>query len=296
MNTSNPGFINSISRTDTLQRLLYINIGVFVLVRVANSLSELFLSPLFSYFEVSSWLAVPASLHSLLLRPWTILTYMFYHWDFFHLLFNMLWLFWMGKIFQEYLGNKKLLSTYILGGICGAFFYILAYNLFPVFAEKLDLSFALGASAGVLAVVIGAATLVPDFPLHLFILGQVRLKWIAFAVVLFDLLNISGSNAGGHIAHLGGACFGFLYIRQLQKGNDIAAWFHRLTDKLRWKRRNKMHVHYRSQTASDENFLVNKKARQEKLDRILDKISHSGYGSLSTEEKEFLFKSSKEDS
>src|SRR5688572_24707877 len=220
---------------------------------------------------------------------------MFYHENLFHILFNMLWLFWMGKIFTEYLGNKKLFSTYILGGICGAILYIIAYNFFPLFSHSVNFSFALGASAGVLAITIATATLLPDYKIGILFLGPVALKYIALISVFLDLISVSGSNAGGHIAHLGGAIFGFIYIRQLKKGRDLAKGFNRVIDKLAslLSRRSRMKVHY-GRTKHDEDFVSDKKAKQEKTDEILDKISKSGYGSLTKEEKEFLFKTSKE--
>lgn len=281
------------SASDTLQRLLIVNVAVFVIVRLVNSLSSLYMVPLLEFETVSNWVAVPASTVQLLKKPWTLLTYMFYHWDFMHILFNMLWLYWMGKIFQEYLGNKKLLNTYLLGGISGALVYILAYNIFPLFASSVGISYALGASASVLAVSVATATLLPEYTIHLMFFGAVRLKWIAIVSILLDLINVSGSNAGGHIAHLGGALFGFIYIRQLQKGTDISAWLTKLIDLLTPGMKSKMKVSH-SRKRSDEDFTASKKNKQERLDGILEKISKSGYGSLTTEEKDFLFNASKE--
>ncbi|HRH66828.1 MAG TPA: rhomboid family intramembrane serine protease [Bacteroidia bacterium] len=281
------------SASDTLQRLLIVNVAVFVIVRLVNSLSSLYMVPLLEFETVSNWVAVPASTVQLLKKPWTLLTYMFYHWDFMHILFNMLWLYWMGKIFQEYLGNKKLLNTYLLGGISGALVYILAYNIFPLFASSVGISYTLGASASVLAVSVATATLLPEYSIHLMFFGAVRLKWIAIVSILLDLINVSGSNAGGHIAHLGGALFGFIYIRQLQKGTDISAWLTKLIDLLTPGKKSKMKVSH-SRKRSDEDFTASKRNKQERLDGILEKISKSGYGSLTTEEKDFLFNASKE--
>ncbi len=284
----------SLRLTDTVQGLLLVNIAIFLLFRILNAITGLFMVNAFSFETISFWLAVPADLSKLLIRPWTIVTYMFYHWEFFHLFFNMLLLFWMGRIFQQYLGSKKLINTYILGGISGAIFYIAAYNLFPLFSSHLSVSFALGASASVLAITIGAATLLPDYPVQLLLLGQVKLKWIALIIVLSDLISISGTNAGGHLAHIGGALYGFVYIRQLRDGKDISAWFTRLIALLTPGKRSRMKVHKGGRAQSDSDFAMSKKSRQEKLDTILDKISKSGYGSLSQDEKDYLFKASKE--
>jgi membrane associated rhomboid family serine protease len=288
---------DNLKQSDTLQKLLIVNIAVFLLINILKVLMQLFMVSLNSYVDISNWLAVPASLPVLITRPWTLITYMFLHEEFFHILFNMLWLYWMGKILQEYLGNKKLLSTYILGGISGALMYIIAFNVFPLFSNAVHAAYALGASASVLAITVAAATLLPDYPVHLLFLGRIPLKYIAIATILLDLISISGTNAGGHLAHLGGAMFGFVYIRQLRNGYDLAGWFNQFIDWLvtlfKSSRRSKMKVSYK-RSIDDETFLRSKKEKQELVDELLDKISKSGYGSLTKEEKDFLFKSSRE--
>ena len=277
--------------SDSLQRLLILNVAVFLVVRIVNAISGLFLHPILNFEDVSTFFAIPADLSKLITKPWTIITYMFFHWDVMHIFFNMLWLYWMGKIFQEYLGNKKLVNTYLAGGFIGALFFIAAYNFFPLFSNSLHGAFALGASASVLAITVATATLLPEYPIQLLFFGVVRLKWIAVITIFLDLINISGENAGGHIAHLGGAFYGFIYIRSLQKGTDLTAWLTRLFDRLSPSK--KMKVAHR-QKKRDEDFNITKKAKQEQMDDILDKISKSGYGSLTQEEKNFLFKMSKE--
>ncbi len=288
---------NNLRQSNTLQKLLIANVAVFLLINIAKGVMGLFMMSMEKYVDIAAWLAVPASVEVLITRPWTLITYMFLHEEFFHIFFNMLWLYWMGSIFQEYLGSKKLFSTYVLGGISGAILYILAFNVFPLFTNVLHSSFALGASASVLAITVAAATLLPEYPIQLFLIGRVPLKFIAIFTILLDVISVSGNNAGGHIAHLGGALFGFTYIKQLKKGNDLAAWFNRLMDKLanlfRSSPRSTMKVKYK-RAVDDETFVQNKKARQERVDEILDKISKSGYGSLTNEERDFLFKSSKE--
>ena len=279
---------------DSVQRLLLVNIVLFLAARLIGVIATLFMVDYINFSTISYWLAVPANLSQLIVRPWTILTYMFYHWDFFHLFFNMLLLYWMGRIFQEYLGSKKLISTYILGGISGAAFYIAAYNLFPLFSTNLSNSFALGASASVLAITIAAATLLPDYPIRLLLIGEVKLKWIAVIIVISDLISVGGSNAGGHLAHLGGALYGFVYIRQLRGGKDMASLFDKLLDYFSGSKKPKMKVYRSGKAMSDDAFNITKKNRQEGLDQILDKISKSGYGSLSQEEKDYLFHASKD--
>jgi len=294
---ANASFQSNLMRTlksgDVLQRLLLVNVGLFLLVRITFAISSLFNYPLFSFTEVSAWLAIPSNPSQLLLRPWSLFTYMFFHWEFLHLLFNMLWLYWMGAIILEYLGAKKLFGLYIMGGLFGALAYVVAFNTFPIFAQSVNVSFALGASASVLAITVAAATLLPDYPISLILIGNVALKWIAAISVLLDVINISGENAGGHIAHLGGALFGFIYIKSLQRGTNLTKWLEVLSDRLSGKR-GKMTVAYKRKK-SDEDFALHKKATQEQMDDILDKISKSGYGSLSQSEKDFLFRISKED-
>ena len=173
-----------LTTADTLQRLLIVNVVLFIVIRLVNSLTQLYNTPLLDFEFVSKWLAVPAAPLVLLTKPWTLITYMFYHWDFMHLLFNMLWLFWMGRIFQEYLGSKKLLNTYILGGISGGIMYILAYNVFPLFANSVGAAYALGASASVLAITVATATLLPDYAISLLFFGPVKLKWIALVTIM----------------------------------------------------------------------------------------------------------------
>lgn len=286
---------------NSLNRLIGINLLVFLVITLLSVILALFQLKSGWYSEISRWLMVPASLTTLLYRPWTLFSYMFLHTGFFHILFNMLWLYWIGRIFQEYLGNKKLVSTYILGGLAGAAVYILAFNVFPLFRGIMANSFALGASASVLAVVVGTATLLPNFTIRLFLFGNVPLKYLALVMVVLDLLQVSGSNAGGHFAHLGGAAFGFIYIKQLQAGRDLAKGFNRLADWLvTFARPGKrgLKVSYRAQPKTTARKagtqpLVDR-VPQSMVDTLLDKIAKQGYDSLSREEKDILLKASKQ--
>lgn len=285
-----------LGKRDSLQKLIIFNVVVFVLFGITHQVCKLIQSPFEIYFYAEKYLAVPSSIDSLIYRPWSIITYAFYHEDILHILFNMLWLYWMGKIFAEYLGNKKLTAVYFLGAIAGAILYILFFNIFPLFENVVELSFALGASASVLAITIAVATLMPDYTIFLLLIGPVKMKWIAAVTILLDLLSMTGGNAGGHIAHLGGALFGFIYIRQLKKGNDIGGWFIKIADMVQnfFSTKPKMKVAYRKKRSSlDDEFMEQKKSNQEIIDHILDKISKSGYGSLTNEEKELLFRASK---
>ena len=274
-----------------LYLLIGINVIVFLVINIPAVLEQLFTgfgnSAILVYTH--EYLAVPAYLPKLIVRFWTPLTYMFMHAGWLHILFNMLWLYWMGQIFEEYLGNKRIIGVYLLGGLTGAFFFILSYNVFPVFIPQLPGSTAVGASASVMAIIAATATLLPDYTIPLILIGPVKLKWIALAIIIIDFLSITAGNPGGEIAHLGGAFFGFIYIKRLQKGSDwvanIAGIF------KRGPRLSKLKVVARNTTKKNP-----ARPRQEDVDRILDKISTSGYESLSSEEKEILFRASKNES
>ena len=221
---------------------------------------------------------------------------MFLHEGFMHILFNLLWLYFGGRIFSEFLGDKKLISTYILGGFAGAALYIVSFNIFPVFSEVYEISRLLGASASVLAVLIAISTYMPDYTVRLLFLGNVKLKYIAIFSIVLDILSIPNSNSGGHISHLGGALFGYLYVKQLQKGKDWSLVFYRWINTLGTlfkskPKKSKIKVVHRK-SRDDYEYNAQKVNEQERVDQILDKISKSGYDSLSKEEKDFLFKAS----
>jgi membrane associated rhomboid family serine protease len=281
-----------------LMRLIFINIGVFLLINIVDLFLFLFKVPEFTgpcgntSSPITFWISVPADPLQLLFRPWTIFTYMFTHEGVMHILFNMLVFYFSGRIFLQYLSERKLFSTYILGGLAGAALFILSYNLFPIFSDSVRCAICLGASASVMAVMIAIATFVPNLEVSLILFGPVRLKYIALIYVIIDIISIKSSNAGGHIAHLGGAMWGYFYILQYKKGKDLASWFGNLLDSVSgmFNRKPKMRVEHKRQ--SDSQFNADKAIRQQKIDDILDKISKSGYESLSREEKDFLFKAS----
>ena len=244
-----------------------------------------------------SWLAVPASLDVLALKPYTIFTYMFLHVEFMHILFNMLWFYWFGQIFLEFLSNRQMVSAYILGGLAGAFIFILAYNLFPVFQQVLPVSVALGASASVLAIVVCVSAFVPDYTINLIFLGSVKIKYIAIASVILDIAMLRSGNAGGQFAHLGGAMWGLSYAMMLKKDIDPAKLF-----SLKWlsglipgnnpHRKRFKKVHVSPKPVNDDTYNQQRAEKQKQIDIILEKISRSGYSSLTKEEKEFLFNTS----
>ncbi len=273
-------------------KLIFVNVAVFILVGILGLFSLASLN-----IDTVKWLAVPADLKVLLYRPWTLISYMFLHYDFMHILFNMLWLFWFGKIFLEFLSSKQLLNIYLLGGISGAFLYILAFNAIPAFKPMVASSVALGASASVYAIVVAISAFAPDYSIQLMFIGRVKIKYIAIFILVLDVLSIAGSNAGGHIAHLGGAMFGYLFAVQFKKGSDLTKGFSGFIDGLsEWfKKKPKMKVtknKYKTnkKPSTDHEYNQQKAADQSEMDRILGKISKSGYDSLTKKEKETLFK------
>jgi membrane associated rhomboid family serine protease len=284
---------DSFRNGSSLTRLIYINVGVFLIIHII--LVFLFL---FSSSEkidiVLNWLAVPADPQTLLHRPWTVISYMFLHFDFFHILFNILWLYWFGKIFLTYLDEKHLLNVYLLGGVSGAILYFASYNLVPVLQAHAANSVAMGASAAVMAIVIAAAFYAPNHTVYVVLVGPVRIIWLALIGFILSSLVDFSVNTGGKIAHIGGALFGYVFIAGYKNGTDITAWFTRVMDAFFsvFKPRKKLKVKYRK-ASDDLEYNAIKREQQKNIDSILDKISKSGYDSLSREEKETLFRMGK---
>ena len=276
---------------DMLMQLIYVNVAVFFLFVVLKLIGFLFQFPLSE--NVFEWLKLPSDLTTLAFRPWTVITHMFTHTNLMHGLFNMITLFFSGQIFLGYMNSRQLLSTYILGGLAGAVLFVLSFNVFPAFSGISGI--ALGASAAILAVLVAVATLVPDQIIPLALIGPVRLKYIAGFFVLIDLIFLPGGNAGGHIGHLGGALYGLFFGLNLKNGKDTSvdflSWINALKSVFKPKPKIKV-VH--KNTRSDDNFNERKVNKQQQVDAILDKISKSGYESLSSQEKELLFKASKD--
>ncbi len=282
---------------NVLSRLILINTAIYLLVNIIGLISNLLgLSATGDISPMARILALPAELGAIVTKPWTLFTYMFLQDRFFHLLFNMIMLYFGGMIFQEYLSQTKLLWTYIIGGIFGGLFFILAFNIFPVFTSITDISIAMGASASVLAIIIAISTYVPDYTVHLFLFGKFKLKYLAIVFIVIDVLSIESNNPGGHIAHLGGALWGFIYAFSLKKGNDFYSMFYGFKlPKFTWNNKNSKFDTTRPKSGrpiSDDEYNYKRAASQEEIDVILDKISKSGYSSLSKKEKEMLFKTS----
>jgi len=289
--------LSDIKRTfkegSVLTRLIYINLGVFLFVSIIGVV--LYLSGRGNF--VPEWLSVPSSTSELLKKPWTPVTYMFLHTGFLHLLFNILGLYWFGNLFLYRLDGDKLLGVYLMGGLWGAAFYVFAYNLFPVFDSVNGL--LMGASASVFAILVAIAFYDPNQEIHLSFIGSFQLKYIALFYVLLSVIGISTSNPGGNIAHLGGAFWGWLYIFQLGKGNDMGAGFVQFLDKIAlaitgaFKPKNNMTVTFKQPPRDDHEYNKLKKEEQEEINRILEKIGKAGYDSLTKNEKELLFRQGK---
>ncbi len=282
----------------SLNQLIMINLGVYVFFLVLRIVSFLFQSDIAGFFI--DFTALPSSLLKLATRPWTIISYMFLHEGFFHILFNMLWLFFGGQLFLQYFGGRRLISTYLMGGILGGLLYVLSYNVFPAFSDVVAFSNNRGASAGVMAIIFAIATYNPRFPVRLFFMITVPLWGIALFALFTDLIALGdGSNAGGRIAHLGGALFGFLMARAYKEGRDLTEGFSALLDRLanlNFSRGPKLKKVYSNKGGGSKSSAKVQRSNndEEKLNKILDKISRSGYDSLSKDEKDHLFKFGKD--
>ena len=282
-------------RGDINLQLIYINVGVFVVTTLVSVFLRLF------NLGDASWMnfmTLPASIPEFLKQPWSLLSYMFLHADPLHLLFNMLWLYWFGQLFLSFFSARHFRGLYLLGGICGGLFYMLALNVFPYFTPYIYISTLLGASASVLAIVVATAVREPEYRVNFLFIGTVRLKYVALFMVVTDLLFVTSGNGGGHIAHLGGALAGWWFAWSLRKGKDVTKWINGVLDgcsgvwsKLSSKKP-KMKVS-KGGRAADYDYNARKKQQSEEIDRILDKLKKSGYGSLTTEEKKRLFDASK---
>lgn len=324
---------------DVVLQLILINVGIHLLIGLSYVI--VYLSGVggaepgtwFYKNVMENYFYLPSDLSKLIVRPWTIITYMFLHNGVFHLLFNMLMLYWFGRIVSDLIPNRKIVSMYLWGGIIGGLIFVLAYNIFPAFSNVQPR--ILGASASVMAVVLASATLNPRGQIQLFLFGRIELQYLALVLILLDVLMIPMSNPGGHIAHLGGAFMGWLFISQLRRGNDWAKPFeaiHRFVTKpfnrskrpTNKRRQREPRVAYRGNVAPKEAQYYSQKqqpsashagpstaasrsgysrsfsqkyrdmSKEECMNAILEKIRRSGYDSLTKDEKSFLDNLSKD--
>lgn len=289
-------FKNAFQRPNNAHvQLIIINVVVFLVLVVFYVFAKVGGFE-FVFSAVHNQFLIPPKFADFILRPWTILTYAFAHslTDLFHILFNMLSLYWFGKLIIEYLGSDKLIALYVLGALAAGVTYLLLFNTVPFFKERADFPGMVGASGAVFAIMVAAATLLPNYTFFMLFFGPVKIKYIALFFIVGSFIGTVGSNAGGNVAHLGGALMGFVYIKQLQAGVNWGGW---ITAMLNWcvglfKPSSKVKVTYRKTEPRKPGSNFNK-ATQAEIDTILDKISDRGYESLSKEEKEKLFNASK---
>lgn len=285
-------FVKRIFREgDVVTRLITVNVLFFVIFNVIHLICTLFT---IDYINVHLFLSAPASFFSLLSKPWTVITYMFFHEGILHILFNMLTLYWFGKIFLYYFSPKQMVGLYVIGGLFGYVFFAGAYNIFPYFSNQIEQSVLLGASASVMAIIVAAAVKSPDLELHMLLIGRIKLKYIALIAVLMSFFGITSMNAGGEIAHLGGAFAGYFFVVSLRKGSDITSWINAIISRIYdvfkpRKLKVKQPIYTTNRKMSDAEYNQSKAKKMQEIDRILDKIKTSGYDSLSSEEKRQLF-------
>lgn len=283
-------------KDNMIAKIILVNVIVFVLFNVVDSL----------IFKITYFFALPGDFIAYITKFWTIISYMFLHGGLFHILFNMLWLYWIGKILVEYLGERRMVTVYFLGGIVGGGLFIVAHNILGLFGNEAFIGkYLIGASAGVMAVVFATSTLLPEYTIRLLLLGPVKMRYLAIgALVLTSILDFS-VNTGGKIAHIGGAFFGYFFIKQLKNGADMSKNFYKIIDGISgiFSSKPKMRVYRNKETvktnvagkkAQNRTATITEVERQKITDDILDKISKSGYDSLSKEEKDFLFSVSKD--
>jgi len=299
-------FKNAFSKPNSAHtQLIIINVVIFLVLAALSVFSRWFgFEGVFKV--VHDQFSIPPLFSDFIYRPWTIITYGFAHslYDLLHILFNMLIFYWFAKLIIEYLGSDKVISLYILGTIAGGALYLFVYNVVPFYVANSGFPGMVGASAAVSAIVVAAATLVPNYTFFLLFIGPVRIKYIAAFIVITSFIWSTGSNAGGNVAHLGGALMGYIFVRQLQKGNNWGAWVISVMRffKSFFVRQSNIKVSYskkkstgsaRKAKSGSSSKPSSSQASQDEIDAILDKISEKGYESLSKEEKQKLFNASR---
>ena len=288
---------------NALVKIILVNVAVFLILLIvkivftfskASGIYDLTLHQLF----------LPGSTQGFIVRPWTLLTNFFIHIDILHILFNMLFLYWFGRLVDEYLGAKRVIALYFLGGIAGGLTFMLIYNVIPYFSPVVESSYLYGASAAAFAVAVGASTLLPNYTFHLIFLGPVRIKFIALFYIVLSLADVVGPNAGGNLAHLGGALIGYVFIKLLQNGTDLGRPIYAVMNGWSglFRKKTTMQVTYRERQVYRSTSVYSSTSAsnsvealdQNEIDTILDKISKSGYESLTKEEKQKLFRASQQ--
>jgi membrane associated rhomboid family serine protease len=271
-------------------KLIFWNILLFAIPSIVFGLLHLFAIDV----NFLNYISLSSNLTDLLWKPWSVISYAFFHSDIFHILFNLLMLNFAGRLFLTFFTQKQLLSLYFVGAIFAGFVYLVGYQFLPSLTNANTA--LIGASASVMAILFATVAYAPFMEIRLLIFGQLKLWHIALVLVVIDLIQLPMSNTGGHLSHLGGAVFGYFYIQQLKKGRDICAWFTSIVDALFNLGRKKttpfkkVHKNYNGPIEKPTSRIITKDKTQQQIDEILDKISQSGYDTLTKEEKEFLFK------
>jgi membrane associated rhomboid family serine protease len=274
-------------------RLLFANAALFAVPFIFFGILRLF------NIEVHflKYISLSSNPQDLLWKPWSIVTYAFFHADLWHILFNLLMLNFSGRVFTTFYTERQLLGLYFSGAVFAGLFYMLGYAMFPALSGVS--TSLIGASASVMAILFAAVAYAPMMSIRLMIFGTVRLWHIALVLTLIDLVQLAAENTGGHLSHLAGAGFGYMFTRMIKSGIDIGSWPASIIDSVSWlwgggKRPFKaVHKTYREQGKKSPRIVTRSKVQQQ-IDEILDKISKSGYDSLTKEEKEFLFKAGKD--
>ncbi|APZ48143.1 rhomboid family intramembrane serine protease [Polaribacter reichenbachii] len=265
-----------------VEKLIFINITIFVVTIIVSVIQGLYEGQINWLVD---WFSLDDDISSLYKKPWSIITYGFLHADFLHVLMNLMVLYFIGNLFLEYFTQKQLLSFYLLGTFFGGVLFIFSQNYFPLFQGKISL--LVGASAGISAIFIGIATYIPNYQLKLRFIGFVKLWHLAAIWIGLDVIGLIGDNAGGNFAHLGGALFGFLYVKKAS--NTEIKLFDKIADLFKTKKKSPLKTVHKSKVKKKTNTNLN----QQQIDEILDKISKSGYDTLTKAEKDFLFRQGK---
>ena len=279
---------------DITMRLIVLNVVLFVVPNIIAVIASL----LGYSFDFLYYVSLSSNISDLLWKPWSILSYSFFHAGIWHIVFNLIMFNFAAKVFMTYFTQKQLLGLYISGGLFAGVIYLICYNTLPALIDTP--ASVVGASASVMAILFAVASYAPMMQLRLLIIGNVKLWHIAIIFLIIDFLQLSSTNTGGHLAHLGGALFGYIFTLQLKRGLDLTAWFTSITvffQKLTYRKKRtpfrKVHRNFKPAPKPQPSKIVTKDSVQKQIDAILDKISKSGYESLSKEEKEFLFRAGK---
>lgn len=279
---------------DITMRLIVLNIILFVVPNVIAALVHL------SGYKIDFlyYVSLSSTISDLLWKPWSILTYSFFHAGIWHIIFNLIMFNFAAKVFMTYFTQKQLLGLYVSGGLFAGLIYLLCYNTLPALIDTP--ASVVGASASVMAILFAVATYAPTMQLRLLIIGNVKLWHVAVVFLIIDFLQLSSTNTGGHLAHLGGALFGYIFTTQLKRGIDLTNWFTSIvvffqtaTDSRKRTPFKKVHRNFKPKPKPEPSKIVKKDTVQQQIDTILDKISKSGYESLTKDEKEFLFRAGK---